>query len=157
MLWGMIRELLSQYTAIGHSAVFKLWSSFYVKHTCQPLKFISWTLGFQEFSGIGGALSYGATSTRLRHLYKHDIVHMYIHVVQCSLSRCHTAASRSRRCEGVATRDCKINSTSTRIYTHTRTILLCVRFCPVPGPCVGRKTTKTPGCVCTWLLGTRAR
>ena len=85
------------------------------------LKCFSWTLDFQEFSGIGGALSYGATSTRLRHLYKHDIVHMYIHVVQCSLSRCHTV---SRRCEGVTTRDCKINSTSTCIYTRIH-VLYC--------------------------------
>ena len=31
------------------------------------------------------------------------------------------------------------------VYVYTCIHVLRVRFCPVPGPCVGRKTRKTPG------------
>ena len=125
-------------------------------HTCQPLYNFFLDIG-DNFSGFSRVfrdwwLSYGATSTSLRHLYKHDILRT---CSACNACYCVATPSYLRRCrlEGVcvASRDDKINSTSIRIiivYIYTRIHALRFRFCPVPGPCAGRKTKKKHLDVC---------
>ena len=109
-------------------------------HTCQPLKYFSWTLGtvfrdFQEFSGTAAGGSAMETSTRLRH---------FISTMYCTVRFRVFSQPHSHARVGVRVWLCE---TSSSIHACTYYVFdFVLDPVPGPGPCAGRKNRKRPGC-----------